>query len=246
MIKINKLNCSYSEQSVIEDLNLEIDEHICILGANGSGKSTLAKALSNLISFEGNIFIGGKNISELKRFEISKLITYVPSKMEFFDAYISVFEYVLQGRYVHKNNFAPYSAQDIEKVADILEQMSITHLKDKAISELSSGESQLVLIAQNIVQESKVIIFDEPTANLDPTHSYELLKEIKKLKSSHLIILITHDVNLAFAMESSILFISGKEHKYFKEREKFFTKENLFECYKTKFSVDKTVAIDYD
>ena len=112
MIKLNSLRCAYNDQIILNNFTLNIESHLSILGANGSGKSTLAKALCNLIKYEGSVCIDGVNIKEMPQKEIAKLLSYVPPKLEVYDPFISVEEFVLLGRFAHKKSFFDYSNKD--------------------------------------------------------------------------------------------------------------------------------------
>jgi len=103
-----------------------------------------------------------------------------------------------------------YSGKDKKITSNTLEFLKISHLKDHTISSLSSGEAQLTLIAGALAQQSKIIILDEPTANLDPHNSKIIAEHIKGLKDYHQVILITHDLHLASFIDSPIAFISSE------------------------------------
>jgi len=94
MIELNSLRCKYYEKIILENISLKIDTHLTVLGSNGSGKSTLAKALCNLIDYEGKISFDGKNIKDMSLKDRAKLISYIPTKLEVYDPYISVEEFV--------------------------------------------------------------------------------------------------------------------------------------------------------
>jgi iron complex transport system ATP-binding protein len=114
------------------------------------------------------------------------------------------------------------------------------HLKENPVSSLSSGEQQLVLIAQALTQQSKIIIFDEPTANLDPHNAKIIAQHIQGLKEYHQIILITHDLHLACYVDSPVVFIKDKTAAFY-ERE-FFDDEKLEELYGVAFN---SLAVKY-
>jgi len=241
MIKLDSLRCQYGEKTILENLSLEIDKHLSILGANGSGKSTLAKALCNLIDYEGSVSIDGEDIKELSRLERAKLISYIPAKLEVYDPYISVEEFVLLSRFAHKKNFMDYSQKDKKITLNTLEFLKISHLKGHTISSLSSGEAQLVLIAGALAQQSKIIILDEPTANLDPHNSKIIAQHIKGLKDYHQVILITHDLHLASYIDSPALFIKDSNATYYEDG--FFQDSVLKELYGVEFS---DLAVSYE
>lgn len=240
MIELKELKCGFEGRVVLENISLMIDSHISILGANGSGKSSLAKAICSLIKFDGSIKIDGKKTEEYTLNERSKLLSYIPAKLEVYDPYITVEEFVLMGRFPHKKSIFSYSEKDMSITLQTLEFLKITHLKESPLNALSSGEQQLVLIAQALTQQSKIIIFDEPTANLDPHNAKIIAEHIKGLKEWHQIILITHDLHLACYVDSPVLFIKEKQASYH-ERE-FFDDAKLEELYGVAFN---SLAVKY-
>ena len=241
MIELKNLTCRYDDKPILQDVNIKITDHLSILGANGSGKSTLAKAICNLIDYEGEIEIKSTNIKELSLLDKAKNISYIPAKLEVYDIYITVEEFVLLGRFPYKKSFFEYSFQDKKIVERTLEFLKIAHLRDHTISSLSSGEQQLTLIAQALTQQSKIIIFDEPTANLDPHNSKIIAEHIKGLKDYHQIILITHDLNLASYIKSPVVFIKEAKAKLYEDD--FFNNSTLEELYGVKF---ESLAVKYE
>jgi len=241
MIKIDKLSCSFDEKQILHDISLEATQHFTLLGANGSGKSTLAKAICGLVKYEGDVKIDGQNVKNLTLKERAKLLTYIPTKLELYDPYISVLEFVLLGRFVYKKSFFDYESRDKTIAKETLEILDLSHLSEHSLSSLSSGETQLVMLAQAITQQSKIIIFDEPTANLDPKNTKIIAGRIKALKEYHTVVLITHDLHLAYFINSPIAFIKKRELHYFTEG--FFKEENLQELYDVRF---KDMVVKYD
>ena len=241
MIKIENLSCHFKEKSVLENVSLNIKNHLCILGANGSGKSTLAKAISSLVAFNGSIFIGDEKSEKLSLKERAKLLSYIPAKLEIYDTFMSVDEFVLLGRFAYKKSLFDYSKSDKTIADGSIKLLKIEHLRESSISSLSSGEQQLVLIAQALTQQSKIIIFDEPTANLDPHNSKIIAEHIKGLKEYHQIILITHDLHLASYIDMPVVFIKEKTTHYFEDG--FFDDANLQKLYGVKF---KNLSVTYD
>lgn len=241
MIKLKNLSCSFDEKTIFENLTLSLDSHLNILGANGSGKSTLAKCLCKLINYSGNIFVDDVNIQDLSLKELAKTISYIPTKLEIYDEYISVEEFVLLSRFSHKSSFLDYSDADKKIAKDSIDALNISHLVKHSVNSLSSGEQQLLLIASALAGGSKTIIFDEPTANLDPKNSKIIASHIKELKKSHNIILITHDLQLASFMDSTTMFIKDAIISVFEDD--FFELENLERLYDVSF---ESLAVKYE
>ena len=243
MLEIKELTCKYDEKSILENISLHVKRHLSILGSNGSGKSTMAKALCGLLKYDGDICIDDKNIKNIRPKELAKLITYIPTKLEAYDRYIDVFDFVLLGRFAYNENFLDYKESDYKEVEKNLKLLSCEHLKNHTLGSLSSGEQQLVLIAQALTQKSKIIIFDEPSANLDPYNSKIIAKHIKKLKKSVDIILITHDLHLASYIQNPVLFLSDKRAHFYEQREQFFNEDVLKELYGVDFD---NLAVKYE
>ena len=241
MIELKDLKCAFDKRSILENVSLKIENHVSILGANGSGKSTLAKAICSLVAFNGEVVINDRNIQELSLNEKAKMLSYIPAKLEIYDSFITVEEFVLLGRYPYKKSFFEYSQRDKNITKQTLEFLKISHLKNSTLSSLSSGEQQLSLIAQALTQQSKIIIFDEPTANLDPHNSKIIAEHIKGLKEYHQVILITHDLHLADYVNSPVIFIKDKTTHYYKDD--FFNDTTLEKLYGVSFD---SLAVKYD
>ena len=241
MIELKNLKCTFENRTILENISLKIENHITLLGANGSGKSTLAKAICSLIDFDGEVKIDNTNIKEISLNDKAKILSYIPAKLEIYDSFISVEEFVLLGRFPYKKSFFEYSEKDKNITQQTLEFLKISHLKKSSVSSLSSGEQQLALIAQALAQQSKIIIFDEPTANLDPHNSKVIAEHIKGLKEYHQIILITHDLHLASYVASPVIFIKNKTTHYYEDN--FFDNATLEELYNVPFD---SLAVKYD
>ena len=234
MIHLQNITCCFNHKTILQNINLSIQKHVTILGANGSGKSTLAKVICGLVEHEGEVLIDSKCTQTISLVQRAKLLSYIPAKLEIYDHYISVEEFVLLGRFPYKKSFLEYTQKDKNITKQTLEFLNIQHLAKHTLSSLSSGEQQLTLIAQALAQQSKIIICDEPTANLDPYNSKIIAQHIKGLKEYHRIILITHDLHLASYVDSPIAFIKDKTITLYEFD--FFQDKKLQELYGVKFN----------
>jgi ABC-type cobalamin/Fe3+-siderophores transport system ATPase subunit len=230
---VSNLKVSYDESTILENINFSIKKHLCILGSNGSGKSTLAKALCGLLPYQGSIQIGTDELASLPALQRAKEIAYIPSKMESFEQFTTVEEFVLLGRYPHKASFKNYSIEDKSIVKEVLTELSLSELAPLKLHALSSGQQQLVLIAQALAQKSNILIFDEPTSNLDPKNTALFVKELKKLRTSFTTILITHDIQLAAFFNDPVVFIQDKKAALYETG--FFQTEHLSRAYGINF-----------
>ena len=229
MLKID----SYSNY-ILKDISFEIaNKNLVILGSNGAGKTTLAKVLCGLIQTRNvtlkSIDLG--NISYEKRVD---LLNYIPPKLEVFDEYMSVEEFLALNKI--------YDACHID---DVLKKLQIKHLTTKNCKRLSSGESQLVLIASAILHDAKYTILDEPTSNLDPQklkNVFEILSCEKTMKNK---IIITHNLNLAYKLGFDIVFIKKGTIAFNGTSDEFFTQENLNSVYdNTVKKISDNIVVD--
>ena len=243
---INKLCISYPGKSVLDEIDFTIKEHtnLTVLGPNGSGKSTLAKALCGLLAYQGSIQIEGQELCDIPAKERAKLIAYIPAKMESFEQFTTVEDFVLLGRYPYKASFKDYSIEDKKIVKDILEELNLIEPGMHRLHELSSGQQQLVLIAQALAQKSKILIFDEPTSNLDPKNTALFVQELQKLRQAHMTILITHDIQLAAHLNDPVLFVNQTKAEF--HAKNFFDKDYLSSAYDVKFKNENgMIGISY-
>lgn len=161
------------------------------MGPNGGGKTTLLKVILGLVKPDkGRVKVFGKHPEEGR-----KLIGYLP-QYTFFDLNfpINVFDVVLMGRY--KATFKNYSKEDKEAATNALKIVGMLEFKDRQIGRLSGGQLQRVFVARAIAREPKLLLLDEPMANIDTEMQksfYELLSELSKKMA---IVLIAHDIGV--------------------------------------------------
>ena len=148
-------------------LSLEAGEVLCLLGPNGSGKTTLFKTLLVLLSPQGGrVLMDGADLQQKKRDEVARLVSYVPQAHAAFFPF-TVREVVLMGRTAHLGVFSSPSRHDRDVAQAAIERMRLAQLADSVYTRISGGERQLALIARALAQEARVVVMDEPTANLD-------------------------------------------------------------------------------
>lgn len=201
MIKIKNLNKLFYENSkkefyALKDINLEIktSSFVVLKGVSGSGKSTLLSLIATMDKpTSGEIIIDNESVAKLPDLHSSN---FRAKKIGFIFQSYNLFNELS----VKDNISIPliplgYSQKQIdEKVLKSLEIANISHKKDELVLNLSGGEKQRCAIARALVNDSNIILCDEPTANLDYDNSIrfiETLKELKKLNKT--IIVATHD-----------------------------------------------------
>jgi iron complex transport system ATP-binding protein len=217
MLEIKNYN-----SSILHEISflLKENENLIILGENGAGKSTLAKVLSNLI-LNDKVELLGENISKISDLKRTQLINYIPPKLSIFDEYVTLREFLELSFIENVNN---------QKIDEVIKLLNLRKLEDKYCKSFSSGEKQLLLLASAIMHNAKITIFDELTANLDISR----LKEVFEIFNSDLLkqkIIITHNLDLAYALKYKVLFLSDGIIQFFGEHDEFFSNQNLKKFY---------------
>lgn len=210
MIKIQNLYFKYPGKSpnVLNgiDLELESGEIGILMGKNGAGKTTLFKTILGLCRPSGGkITFDGKDLLSMPRRERAALIAYVPQHIHFGD--LSVYDSILSGRVSRFGIRAGKS--DHDAVNEIIREMGLSGFEGRIAENLSGGEKQKVAIARALAQEPKMLIFDEPTGNLDLANEDLLINEAKKAaKEKNITVLSSmHDLNQALYMGDKFLFL---------------------------------------
>ncbi len=207
VLEVKNLNFGYNDINLINGLNFEVEEGqvLCLFGPNGSGKTTILDCILGLNKIrKGEIIIEGVNSLGLKPEELAQKISYVPQKHNRTFPY-TVLEIVLMGRTAYTSMFSSPGKEDIRIAEQSLKKVGMHRFKDRIFTSLSGGEAQLVKIARALAQDTKLLIFDEPTSHLDFRHELNVLKYIVELvKSNNISVLMaTHFPNHAFYLENN-------------------------------------------
>ena len=182
MIILNNITCSYDKHSpVFTELTLELRDHlIFIFGSNGVGKTSLFKCIMGRIPVSsGSISINGIPLHKMSERELSKMIALVPQECTSATEY-SVIDFISFGRTPYLNVFERPSKEDYNLVYKYMVENNIEHLKNKKMNELSGGERQLVYITRAMVQETPIIVMDEPMSALDYDNQAIILQLINR------------------------------------------------------------------
>ena len=217
IINFKHVNVAYEEEDVLHDINLSIQEgqHTVILGANGSGKSTLLKLFSNDIyprfSEVTSKEVFGQKVWDI--WELKKHLGIITNDLhyEFTQraAFLKGFEVVLSGFYssFHIYEHQEFSPIHVKKVEEVLSFLEIEHLRDKLISEMSTGEIRKCIIARALVHDPKAMILDEPTVGLDIKAQLNFIEMLRKIATQRTIILVTHHLEEIFEEISQVVLI---------------------------------------
>ena len=201
---------SKAGQTVIgENLNFEFTSGklIALIGANGIGKSTLLRTITGIQKpLKGSVFLSGKELSSYGPLELAQNLSVVLTE-KLPSSNLTVYELIALGRQPYTNWIGTLTETDKEKINEAIALTQIGHLIHKKHYEISDGQLQNVLVARALVQDTPLIILDEPTTHLDLHHKVSLFKLLKKLSATmgKCILFSTHDIDLAIQLSDEMI-----------------------------------------
>ena len=208
LIYLDNVSKSYSTGSpAINGISLSIKkgEFVFIVGDSGSGKSTLIKLLlRELTATSGSIYVAGKNLSKLKHREIPRYRRNIGVVFQDFR--------LLNDRNVFENvafaqRIIEKSAKEIRRnVPRILSTVGLAGKYKAKTNQLSGGEQQRVALARALINEPSILLADEPTGNLDPKNSWEIMRLLEEINDAGTtVVVVTHSREIVNAMQKRVV-----------------------------------------
>ena len=215
IISFKKLNITFGENVVINNIDLDIrqGETLAVLGPSGSGKSTILRAMIGLLQpTAGEIFVQGEQVSSLDEDGWNKL----RQKMGMVFQYSALFDFLTVGENVAfgLRQHTDKGESEIQGIVDeMLELVGLPQSKEQYPAELSGGMKKRVGLARAIANRPEIVLYDEPTAGLDPIMSNNISRLIRKTQQQLQVtsVLVTHDMESAFyAADRIAMLYKGK------------------------------------
>lgn len=212
-VKVDHLRFSYDEKvNVLKDITFRADsgEVLAVLGPNGVGKSTLFQCLLGFLKpSEGTVELEGRDVQSMTNSERAKAIAYIPQSAAPVFNY-TVMDIVTMGMTGQMGMFESPGPRHRERAMETLRSLGMEHLAYRGCNQISGGERQLMLLARALVQEAKILLMDEPTANLDYGNSYRVMERICELgKRGFTVIFSSHEPGHALRYADRVLALLG-------------------------------------
>ena len=247
MLEIWEVTVKYGERIVLDNVSFELEsgQMIALVGSNGAGKTTLIRAMNGTVEpvFGGGVLLEGKDLQLLSRREIAANIAVVAQENETRFP-VSVLEFVLSGRFVHGGAFGWESDADFEFAEKALADCDLIGYATRLMNQLSGGERQRVVMARALATGAKILLLDEPTANLDLAHQAMMFKLVRKrcLDQDASAVVITHDLNLAAEFADEIIMLKNGRIAAKGTPAEVLTAENVRDVFGVRVLLDKNPA----
>ncbi|MDR0314790.1 MAG: ABC transporter ATP-binding protein [Oscillospiraceae bacterium] len=234
--EVEHLSFKYSPNgnTVLDDISFSLDkgEVLSILGPNGAGKSTLLGCIIHLLHPQiGEIWLDGKNITGMFPKDIAEIVSFVPQMHTPTFPY-TVFNFILMGRASKIGMFERPGKEDIRRTEQVIEEMDLGHIAQIPYTEISGGERQQATIARAVVQDPKVILFDEPTAHLDFGNQLKTLRLIKDMSDrGYAVVFTTHNPDHAILVGGKVGILDRKGRLSIGNADEIITEDRLKKVY---------------
>ena len=194
------LGWTVGEVPIVDGVSLAAQpgELIGIIGPNGAGKTTLLRLLAGLLlPTSGRVLLRGRSVHEMDHRERARWISFMSQDTS--QVYpFTVMEILLMGRYPHLGRFQNETSEDRERARRMLSYVGLPALGERTFSELSGGERQLVLFARTLVQETDVLLLDEPSSSLDIQHEDRIFSMAQELaREGRAVMASVHNLTVA-------------------------------------------------
>jgi iron complex transport system ATP-binding protein len=241
MLELREISFGY-EREVLTGITLAVraGEVLALLGPNGAGKSTLLGVASGALTLQrGAVLFEGQAVASFSRREVARRMALVAQTGEVRFP-MTALEYVLAGRFAYVAALGFDSPHDVAVAFAALRATDAAQFAARRFNQLSSGERQRVVLARALAQEPKLLLLDEPTANLDIGHQIALLGLVRQLTRERRLgaLVVTHEINLAAEFADRVALLKNGRLLACGATREVMTAELLGEVFETPLLVD--------
>jgi iron complex transport system ATP-binding protein len=241
--QVHHASFAYRQTPVLNDICFFVEpgQILAVLGPNGVGKTTLLKCMMGLIKWDsGSSLLDGIPVPQIHYREFWKKIAYVPQAKNSVFSY-SVEEMVVMGRSAHIGSFRQPSASDYAFAREAMDEVGITHLKDRPCGEISGGELQMVLIARALSSRPSILVLDEPESNLDFKNQLVILDTIENLAREKNISCVfnTHYPAHALKIATHALVLTRDKYSLFGPAREVINEENMRRAFEVNVHINE-------
>ena len=193
------------------DVRLAAGRWTSIVGPNGAGKSTLLKALAGLLPVAGGgVQLLGRDLHAWPRRERAQALAWLGQNEASADD-LRVYDVAMLGRLPHQGFMQPASSADHAAVEQALRATQAWDWRERPLSQLSGGERQRVLLARALAVQARVLLMDEPLANLDPPHQADWMQTVRALVArGTTVVSVLHELGMALAADELVVMQGGR------------------------------------
>lgn len=240
LLEVKDLHAGYQKKEIVHGVSFTVErgEFVCVIGANGCGKTTVLKNLLGLIKpFAGEVSVNGVSTHAMSERELAHHFAYIP-QAHTPPFPFTVADVVIMGRTPYVGRMSVIKPRDRAIAWNALKRMSIEDLADRAYTDLSGGQQQLVLIARALTQQPDLLVMDEPTASLDFGNQQRVLTQMSLLSHEDMgVLMVTHDPDHALFVADKVIVMQDGVITRTGTPQECITAEVLQEVYGTRVSV---------
>lgn len=203
IIHVRDLSFAYQHEPVLEDVHLCVPagDFLAVIGPNGSGKTTLLKLLLGVLTpQQGIVRVFGRPPGDA-----ANEVGYVPQQIKVTPGFpITVLQVVLLGLLQGRSPGWRFTAAQRERACQALAQVEMLELRNRCVADLSGGQLQRVIIARALVGGPRLLLLDEPTANIDPHGRFCFFQFLARLNETITIVIVSHDIHIVTSRVKSV------------------------------------------
>lgn len=234
-IEVKGLNWRIGDAEILKDIRLQLDKNsfVGIIGPNGSGKTTLLRNISTWYKpHGGTVLIHGRDVLSFTSRALAHEMAFVTQNANI-EFEFTAMDIVLMGRSPYIPRFGSETKEDIEKTEEVMWLTNTWEFRDRSVTTLSAGEMQRVMIARALVQDTPILLMDEPISNLDINHQIQIMDLIKgyQRKRGVTVVMVLHDLNIAAQYCQELVLLDGGRIFCWGEPESVLTADNIRAIY---------------